>query len=252
MLGFLRFPVFIYCKDDGSYDFYGLPVHGNSGFKLGIDAVGPTVTAQTRSFTPDTVREELCREFLRQTIPAVSCENHYVYAFYLEWLNWWSCLVVSSPRPWALFWLPEPVCMPWLSTVTLWSTLWLVKERNKWSSAVVQAMATSKGAMRGGQIFYAIFSIYEAATVTTFNRPSRGCNTCSLHSTYTDGLHSSARFFHSWLRKVGLHMTSLPLPWIEKLSGILTTCQGFTWVSAVERTVPNSRWRHHAALSEGT
>lgn len=64
-----RFPAFIYYEDNGNFDFYSMPIHGNSGFKIGMDAMGPTVTAQTRTFEPDPVREETCRQFMRKNLP---------------------------------------------------------------------------------------------------------------------------------------------------------------------------------------
>ena len=49
-----------------------MPIHGNSGFKIGVDAGGPTVTPETRSFTPDPVREKNCIDFLKEVLPTVS------------------------------------------------------------------------------------------------------------------------------------------------------------------------------------
>lgn len=62
-----KFPIWIYHSDD--HDYYGLPIHGNTGSKIGIDAGGPTVTADTRSFTPDPVREQACIDLLQRIIP---------------------------------------------------------------------------------------------------------------------------------------------------------------------------------------
>lgn len=62
-----RFPVFIYYAPDGCY--YGLPIHGNSGTKLGIDAAGNAVTPETRTFTPDEERETRSERFLKENIP---------------------------------------------------------------------------------------------------------------------------------------------------------------------------------------
>ena len=64
-----RFPIYIYHGDD--YDFYGLPIHNNSGAKIGIDVGGPAVTPQTRTFNPDSVREDICTDFLNKLIPKV-------------------------------------------------------------------------------------------------------------------------------------------------------------------------------------
>ncbi|XP_053376207.1 monomeric sarcosine oxidase-like [Mercenaria mercenaria] len=62
-----KFPIFFY--HSSSHDIYGMPIHGNSGFKIGVDAGGPFVTPDTRSFTPDPVRENQCIDFLRQVLP---------------------------------------------------------------------------------------------------------------------------------------------------------------------------------------
>ena len=66
-----RFPIFIYHST--KHDLYGMPIHGNSGFKIGVDAGGPFVTAETRTFTPDPVRENNCIDFLKEVLPTVSC-----------------------------------------------------------------------------------------------------------------------------------------------------------------------------------
>jgi sarcosine oxidase len=62
-----RFPVFIYYARDGCY--YGLPIHGNTGTKLGIDAGGYPVTPSTRTFTPDPEREQRSERFLQENVP---------------------------------------------------------------------------------------------------------------------------------------------------------------------------------------
>lgn len=62
-----KFPVYIF--HDDANDFYGLPIHGNSGAKIGIDAGGPVVTADTRGYMPDPVREQTCTNFLRTYLP---------------------------------------------------------------------------------------------------------------------------------------------------------------------------------------
>lgn len=49
-----------------------MPIHGNSGFKIGVDAGGPVVTADTRSFVPDVIREQACIDFLKEVLPTVS------------------------------------------------------------------------------------------------------------------------------------------------------------------------------------
>ena len=72
---FHRFPVWIYHSED--HDYYGLPIHGNTGSKIGIDAGGPTVTPDTRTFTPDPVREQACIDLLGRILPSVSTELYY-------------------------------------------------------------------------------------------------------------------------------------------------------------------------------
>ena len=66
----LRFPIWIYSSDD--HDYYGLSIHGNTGSKIGIDAGGPVVTPDTRSFDPDPVREQSCIDLLERVLPSVS------------------------------------------------------------------------------------------------------------------------------------------------------------------------------------
>ena len=65
----VSFPVYIWDNDDHNY--YGLPIHGNSGVKIGLDVGGPAVTADTRGFLPDPIREQTCTEFLRKYLPQV-------------------------------------------------------------------------------------------------------------------------------------------------------------------------------------
>ncbi|XP_078688309.1 monomeric sarcosine oxidase-like [Branchiostoma floridae x Branchiostoma belcheri] len=62
-----RYPTWISHTPD--YDFYGLPIHGNTGSKIGIDAGGPRVTPETRTYVPDPVREKACIDFLQKYIP---------------------------------------------------------------------------------------------------------------------------------------------------------------------------------------
>lgn len=62
-----KFPIFIYHSKD--HDMYALPLHGNTGFKIGIDAGGPVVTAGTRNFMPDPVREKKCLDFIQEILP---------------------------------------------------------------------------------------------------------------------------------------------------------------------------------------
>ncbi|PVD25419.1 hypothetical protein C0Q70_13075 [Pomacea canaliculata] len=65
-----KFPVWIYHAKTN--DFYGLPIYSNSGAKIGIDASGPVVTTDTRTFTPDPERVNACRQLLRDILPNVS------------------------------------------------------------------------------------------------------------------------------------------------------------------------------------
>lgn len=62
-----NFPIYIW--HDNDLDIYGLPVYGNTGTKIGIDAGGNIVTADTRTFNPDPVREKACTDFLKNNIP---------------------------------------------------------------------------------------------------------------------------------------------------------------------------------------
>ncbi|XP_064640407.1 monomeric sarcosine oxidase-like isoform X2 [Lineus longissimus] len=62
-----KFPVFIYHGD--SHDLYGLPIYGNTGTKMGIDVGGHEVTGDTRTWTPDPVRENKQEDFLKRFLP---------------------------------------------------------------------------------------------------------------------------------------------------------------------------------------
>ena len=48
-----------------------MPIHGNSGVKIGVDAGGHTVTAETRTFIPDQKRLKECLDFSKEHIPRV-------------------------------------------------------------------------------------------------------------------------------------------------------------------------------------
>lgn len=61
-----RFPVFMW---HGAHNFYGFPVYGEVATKLGQHMGGHEVTAETRTFKPDPVRQARYREFLEQRIP---------------------------------------------------------------------------------------------------------------------------------------------------------------------------------------
>ena len=61
-----RFPVFMW---HGEHNFYGFPVHGEVATKLGQHMGGHPVTAGTRTFVADPVREERQRAFLARHLP---------------------------------------------------------------------------------------------------------------------------------------------------------------------------------------
>ncbi|XP_052798499.1 monomeric sarcosine oxidase-like [Mya arenaria] len=62
-----KFPIWIYHSK--THDFYGMPIHGNTGAKIGVDAGGPVVTPATRSFIPDPKREQACLDLLNEILP---------------------------------------------------------------------------------------------------------------------------------------------------------------------------------------
>ncbi len=61
-----RFPIFIWHGPD---IFYGFPVYGEVATKAAIDASGPPVTPDTRTYEPDPEREERVESWLRQYVP---------------------------------------------------------------------------------------------------------------------------------------------------------------------------------------
>jgi sarcosine oxidase len=61
-----RFPVFQW-KDE--FSCYGFPIYGEVATKAAIDASGPAVTPQNRSFEPDPEREQRLETFLAARIP---------------------------------------------------------------------------------------------------------------------------------------------------------------------------------------
>ncbi|CAH1265569.1 PIPOX [Branchiostoma lanceolatum] len=67
-----RFPIWLYFAPD--YILYGLPIHGNTGSKIGIDYGRTHVTPGTRTYTPDPVREKASIEFLQKYIPRVGAD----------------------------------------------------------------------------------------------------------------------------------------------------------------------------------
>jgi monomeric sarcosine oxidase len=62
-----RFPIWIWMDDPC---FYGFPVFGEAGPKVGQDAGGSEVTAETRTFEPDLAALKRVRDFLSQYIPS--------------------------------------------------------------------------------------------------------------------------------------------------------------------------------------
>ncbi|OWF45099.1 Monomeric sarcosine oxidase [Mizuhopecten yessoensis] len=62
-----RFPIWVHHSNKNM--FYGLPIHGNSGVKVALDASGPIVTGDTRTFEPDAITEQACRDYLQSIIP---------------------------------------------------------------------------------------------------------------------------------------------------------------------------------------
>ncbi len=61
-----RFPVFMW---HGRDNFYGFPVYGEVATKLGQHMGGHEVTAETRTFDPDPIRQERYRDFLGRHVP---------------------------------------------------------------------------------------------------------------------------------------------------------------------------------------
>ncbi|XP_071511160.1 monomeric sarcosine oxidase-like [Diadema antillarum] len=61
-------PVFNFHKASAA-EPYLLPIHGNTGFKIGLDVGGPVVTARTRNYTPDPKREKLTSDYLKELCP---------------------------------------------------------------------------------------------------------------------------------------------------------------------------------------
>jgi sarcosine oxidase len=61
-----NFPIYIWHGDDVHY---GFPVYGEVATKAAIDASGPLVTADSRTFEPDPVREGRVEAWLKEHIP---------------------------------------------------------------------------------------------------------------------------------------------------------------------------------------
>ena len=68
-LGTTRFPIWV-CSTRNTM-FYGLPVYGNSCTKVSVDAGGQSVTANTRTFVPDTSIVKACTDLLEKILPKV-------------------------------------------------------------------------------------------------------------------------------------------------------------------------------------
>ncbi|XP_071511168.1 monomeric sarcosine oxidase-like [Diadema antillarum] len=62
------FPVFCF-RPGLEPSVYALPIHGNTGFKVGLDAAGPPVTASTRTFVPDRERELRAESVIAELCP---------------------------------------------------------------------------------------------------------------------------------------------------------------------------------------
>jgi sarcosine oxidase len=58
-----KFPFFMWHGDEM---FYAFPIWGEVATKIGIDAVGPVVTAETRTFDYDEAREQRVEAFLQE------------------------------------------------------------------------------------------------------------------------------------------------------------------------------------------
>lgn len=63
-----RFPIWIWMDDPC---FYGFPVFGEAGPKVGQDAGGREVSAETRTFEPDQLALQRVRDFLGKYIPSL-------------------------------------------------------------------------------------------------------------------------------------------------------------------------------------
>ncbi len=61
-----RFPIFIW---HGDHVLYGFPVYGEVATKAAIDAAGPVVTAESRTYAADPTRERIVEDWLNEYIP---------------------------------------------------------------------------------------------------------------------------------------------------------------------------------------
>jgi len=72
-----RLPVFIhYGNPAGSQrvDYYGFPIFGHTGVKVGEHHAGPIATADTRTFEVDAQRLQRLSDYVRTTLPATNGE----------------------------------------------------------------------------------------------------------------------------------------------------------------------------------
>ncbi len=72
-----RLPVFIHYGSPAGpqrFDYYGLPIFGHTGVKVGEHHAGPVVTADTRTFEVDAQRLQRLSEYARATLPATNGE----------------------------------------------------------------------------------------------------------------------------------------------------------------------------------
>ncbi len=89
-----RFPIFIhYANRDhaagghATIDYYGFPVVGRAGLKVGEHHAGPPVTANTRSFEVDPVRLQRLTDYVQTTFSAAT--GHVLHAA--------TCLYTNTP-----------------------------------------------------------------------------------------------------------------------------------------------------------
>jgi sarcosine oxidase len=67
-----QFPVFIHYgfpHDQQFIDYYGFPIYGHAGVKVGEHHAGPSVTADTRTFAVDPDRLQRLSDYARATLP---------------------------------------------------------------------------------------------------------------------------------------------------------------------------------------
>ena len=72
-----RLPVFIHHGGPAGsqrFDYYGFPIFGHTGVKVGEHHAGPVVTADTRTFEVDAQRLQRLSEYARATLPATNGE----------------------------------------------------------------------------------------------------------------------------------------------------------------------------------